>query len=224
MTVRIGINGFGRIGRNYLRAARAMGADVEVVAVNDLTSAETLAHLLRYDSTHGRFGSDVDVVGSTHRARHRADRRAGRARPQGPAVGRAGRRRGHRVDRAVHHPGDRRRPPRGRRHPGHRVGTRHRRRRHLRHRGQRFGVRSGQGLRGVQRLMHHQLLRAHGEGPRRRLRGGERDDDHGPRLHQRPEPARPPAPAISGGPGRPPSTSSRRRPERPGPPAWSCSR
>ncbi len=65
MTVRIGINGFGRIGRNYLRAARSMGADVEVVAVNDLTSAETLAHLLRYDSTHGRFGSDVDVVDSS---------------------------------------------------------------------------------------------------------------------------------------------------------------
>jgi glyceraldehyde 3-phosphate dehydrogenase len=65
MTVRIGINGFGRIGRNYLRAARSMGADVEVVAINDLTSAETLAHLLRYDSTHGRFGSEVKVVDSS---------------------------------------------------------------------------------------------------------------------------------------------------------------
>jgi len=62
MTVRIGINGFGRIGRNYLRAARLLGADVEVVAINDLTSAETLAHLLKYDSTHGRFGADVAVV------------------------------------------------------------------------------------------------------------------------------------------------------------------
>jgi glyceraldehyde 3-phosphate dehydrogenase len=64
MTVRIGINGFGRIGRNYLRAARAIDADVEVVAINDLTSAETLAHLLRYDSTHGRFGSEIKVVDS----------------------------------------------------------------------------------------------------------------------------------------------------------------
>ena len=63
MTVRIGINGFGRIGRNYLRAARLLGADVEVVAINDLTSAETLAHLLKYDSTHGRFGGDVTVEG-----------------------------------------------------------------------------------------------------------------------------------------------------------------
>jgi glyceraldehyde 3-phosphate dehydrogenase len=65
MTVRIGINGFGRIGRNYLRAARALGADVEVVAINDLTSAQTLAHLLRYDSTHGRFGSEVAVADSS---------------------------------------------------------------------------------------------------------------------------------------------------------------
>ncbi len=65
MTVRIGINGFGRIGRNYLRAARLLGADVEVVAINDLTSAETLAHLLKYDSTHGRFGADVSAEGST---------------------------------------------------------------------------------------------------------------------------------------------------------------
>ncbi|MGH9079275.1 MAG: type I glyceraldehyde-3-phosphate dehydrogenase [Acidimicrobiales bacterium] len=62
MSVRIGINGFGRIGRNYLRAARFLGAAVEVVAVNDLTSAETLAHLLRYDSTQGRLGSEVRVA------------------------------------------------------------------------------------------------------------------------------------------------------------------
>jgi glyceraldehyde 3-phosphate dehydrogenase len=64
MTVRVGINGFGRIGRNYLRAILATGADVEVVGVNDLTSPETLAHLLRYDSTHGRLQVPVDVEGS----------------------------------------------------------------------------------------------------------------------------------------------------------------
>ncbi|WP_394686207.1 glyceraldehyde 3-phosphate dehydrogenase NAD-binding domain-containing protein, partial [uncultured Microbacterium sp.] len=50
MTVKIGINGFGRIGRNYLRAALAQGADLEIVAVNDLTDNKTLAHLLKYDS------------------------------------------------------------------------------------------------------------------------------------------------------------------------------
>ena len=58
MTVRIGINGFGRIGRLDLRAA--MGNDsVEVVAINDLTDASTMAHLLRYDSVHGRLDADV---------------------------------------------------------------------------------------------------------------------------------------------------------------------
>jgi glyceraldehyde 3-phosphate dehydrogenase len=64
MTVRVGINGFGRIGRTFLRAALATGADVEVVGVNDLTSPETLAHILRYDSTQGRLPVPVDVEGS----------------------------------------------------------------------------------------------------------------------------------------------------------------
>ena len=64
MSVRVGINGFGRIGRNFLRAALASGADIEVVGVNDLTSPETLAHLLRYDSTQGRMPVPVDVEGS----------------------------------------------------------------------------------------------------------------------------------------------------------------
>ena len=55
MTTRVGINGFGRIGRNYFRALVASGADLEVVAVNDLTDNKTLAHLLKYDSTQGRY-------------------------------------------------------------------------------------------------------------------------------------------------------------------------
>jgi glyceraldehyde 3-phosphate dehydrogenase (phosphorylating) len=58
MTVRVGINGFGRIGRNFFRAARG-NADVEVVAVNDLTDNRTLAHLLKYDSTFGRLDGEV---------------------------------------------------------------------------------------------------------------------------------------------------------------------
>ncbi|GAB3554868.1 type I glyceraldehyde-3-phosphate dehydrogenase [Arthrobacter tumbae] len=62
MTTRIGINGFGRIGRNYFRAALEQGADLEIVAVNDLTSPETLAHLLKYDSVTGRLGVSVEVA------------------------------------------------------------------------------------------------------------------------------------------------------------------
>jgi len=59
VSVRIGINGFGRIGRNFLRAALAQGADLDIVAVNDLTDNKTLAHLLKYDSILGRLDREV---------------------------------------------------------------------------------------------------------------------------------------------------------------------
>ena len=59
MTVRVGINGFGRIGRNFYRAVLASGADIEIVGANDLTDNATLAHLLKYDSILGRLGADV---------------------------------------------------------------------------------------------------------------------------------------------------------------------
>ena len=62
MTVKIGINGFGRIGRNYLRAALAQGADLDIVAVNDLTDNKTLAHLLKYDSILGRLDQEVSYT------------------------------------------------------------------------------------------------------------------------------------------------------------------
>ena len=71
MTVRVGINGFGRIGRNFFRAVRASGLDIEIVGVNDLTDNAVLAHLLKYDSILGRLDADVTstddaiVVGGT---------------------------------------------------------------------------------------------------------------------------------------------------------------
>ncbi|MBU6243673.1 MAG: type I glyceraldehyde-3-phosphate dehydrogenase [Actinomycetales bacterium] len=71
MTIKVGINGFGRIGRNFYRALVASGADVEVVGINDLTDTKTLAYLLKYDSILGRFGRPVQaedgqiVVGGT---------------------------------------------------------------------------------------------------------------------------------------------------------------
>lgn len=63
MSVKIGINGFGRIGRNYFRAALAKGSDLELVAVNDLTDNKTLAHLLKYDSITGRLDATVEYDG-----------------------------------------------------------------------------------------------------------------------------------------------------------------
>ena len=62
MAVRVGINGFGRIGRNVLRAAvMAKQSTIEFVAVNDITDTKTLAHLLKYDSIHGRFPGTVEA-------------------------------------------------------------------------------------------------------------------------------------------------------------------
>jgi glyceraldehyde 3-phosphate dehydrogenase len=63
LTTKVGINGFGRIGRNYLRAELAKGTDLEIVAVNDLSDPKALAHLLKYDSVTGRLNQDVRVEG-----------------------------------------------------------------------------------------------------------------------------------------------------------------
>jgi glyceraldehyde 3-phosphate dehydrogenase len=62
MSVRVAINGFGRIGRNVFRAARERGTGFEIVAVNDLTSAATLAHLLKYDSVHGKYPDEISAT------------------------------------------------------------------------------------------------------------------------------------------------------------------
>ncbi len=68
MGIRVGINGFGRIGRNFFRAQNALGADIEVVALNDLGDAKTMAHLLKYDSTLGPFQGDVELADGVLRA------------------------------------------------------------------------------------------------------------------------------------------------------------
>jgi glyceraldehyde 3-phosphate dehydrogenase len=63
MTIKVGINGFGRIGRNFFRAAKERGADIDFVAANDLLSIELMAHLLKYDTILGTYDGDVEVVG-----------------------------------------------------------------------------------------------------------------------------------------------------------------
>jgi glyceraldehyde 3-phosphate dehydrogenase len=68
MAVRLGINGFGRIGRNFFRAQQQLGADIEIVAVNDLGDAKTMAHLLKYDSVLGPFPGDVELGDGVIRA------------------------------------------------------------------------------------------------------------------------------------------------------------
>jgi glyceraldehyde 3-phosphate dehydrogenase len=61
MSVRVAINGFGRVGRSFVRSAHARNADIELVALNDLVTPQTLAHLLKYDSVFGRFGGEVEA-------------------------------------------------------------------------------------------------------------------------------------------------------------------
>ena len=83
MTVRVGINGFGRIGRNFFRAVRASGADIEIVGVNDLTDNASLAHLLKYDSILGRLDADVsstdtDITVGGHSFKAFAEREPGK--------------------------------------------------------------------------------------------------------------------------------------------------
>jgi glyceraldehyde 3-phosphate dehydrogenase (phosphorylating) len=68
MGIRVGINGFGRIGRNFFRAQQALGADLDIVALNDLGDAKTMAHLLRYDSNLGPFRGDVELADGVLRA------------------------------------------------------------------------------------------------------------------------------------------------------------
>ena len=65
MTIRVGINGFGRIGRNYFRALLEQGADIEIVAVNDLGDTATTAHLLKYDTILGRLKAEVSHTADT---------------------------------------------------------------------------------------------------------------------------------------------------------------
>jgi glyceraldehyde 3-phosphate dehydrogenase len=65
MTIKVGINGFGRIGRNVLRSALQNFSDIEIVGINDLLEPDYLAYMLKYDSVHGRFDGEVSVEGNT---------------------------------------------------------------------------------------------------------------------------------------------------------------
>ena len=103
MTVRIAINGFGRIGRNVVRAIYESGRkDIDIVAVNDLGPVETNAHLMRYDSVHGRFPHEVTVEGDTISVGKRKLQGARRARPVQAALEGNGRRHRHGMHRHLH--------------------------------------------------------------------------------------------------------------------------
>ena len=89
MTVKLGINGFGRIGRIVFRAAQKH-PDVEVVAINDLTDANTMAHLLKYDSVHGTLDEDVVAKEDSIKVGDRVDSHPFGQRPRGHWLGGSG--------------------------------------------------------------------------------------------------------------------------------------
>ena len=195
MATKIGINGFGRIGRCILRAIHDNKIDdLEVVAINDLTDTKTLAHLLKYDSVHRRFH-----VGGGRPYRHRPDRgRQGHLGhrhqgPEGAAVEEP--RRGHRarVHGPVHRQEQGHRPHRSRREEGaHQRPRQEPRPDRGDGREQRAVRRLAAGH--LERLVHHELPGPGRQGAARQLRHRARSDDDGALVHQRPEPAGPTAP------------------------------
>ena len=104
MTIKIGINGFGRIGRNVLRAAVQNFNDIEIVGINDLLEPDYLAYMLQYDSVHGRFKGEVAVDGNTLIVNGKKIRLTQETRPGQPEVGRGRRRRRDRVHRPLPRP------------------------------------------------------------------------------------------------------------------------
>ncbi len=191
MAVKVGINGFGRIGRNVFRAAQAAGADLEFVAVNDLTDPGTLAHLLKYDSILGRFPGEVEVGGER---RSRSTARSSRCSPSAiPAAlpwGDLG------VEVVIESTGF--------------FTARADAAKHLEAGAKKVIISApakepdvtvalgvnfdsaydpDQPPHHLQRLLHDQLPGAAGQGAERLVRDRAGSDDHDPRLHRRPAPA-----------------------------------
>ena len=162
MTIRVGVNGFGRIGRNFFRALDAQQAegkakDIEIVAVNDLTDNASLAHLLKFDSILGRLPYDVSLEGEDTIVVGNLKIKALEVK-EGPAtaVGRPGRRRRRRVDRHLHRRRQGQGPPGRGRQESHHLRAGHRRGHHHRDGRQRRQVRR-QPEHHLQRVVHHQL-------------------------------------------------------------------
>ena len=187
MTVKIAISGFGRIGRNVLRAiAEAKRKDLTVVAINDLVSAKDNAHLLQIQLGARPLPGRGQGRRRHPRRRHGPDQGAGRARSQEAAV--EGSRHRHRdgVHGHLHRPRQGRRASGSRRQAGAGVGAVEGCGPDGRVRGQSRQA-EGRPQGGVERLVHHQLPGAGGQGPERPGRHQVGLHDHHPRLHQRPE-------------------------------------
>ena len=193
MAIRVAINGFGRIGRLVLRSIVETGRrDIEVVAVNDLGPVATNAHLLRYDSVHGRFPASVTVDGDImtaagHKIKVTAIKDPDPVAAQGTGCGHRAGMHGHLLgaSQGGAASGSRRQARAG-------LGPVGRRRPHGRLWRQRPQA-DQRTFRRFQRLVHDQLSRPGRQGAERSARHREGDHDHDPLLHQRSADARPAA-------------------------------
>ena len=224
MAIRVGINGFGRIGRNVVRAAQAMGAkELDFVAVNDITDTKTLAHLLKYDSVHGRFPGDVaaekdGIVVDGDAMRVLAEKDPAKLPWKELGVDVVLESTGRFTDRdqaALHLNGGAKKviisAPAKKEDITIVYGVNHE------------TYDAGQAPRHLQRELHHQLPGAGGQGDPRPLRLRQRLHDHGALLHQRPADPRPAPQGPAPRPGGRARRSSRPPPAPPRPPR-SCSR
>ena len=186
MAVRVAINGFGRIGRNILRAIAESGRkDIEVVGINDLGPVETNAHLLRFDSVHGRFPGTVTVDGDCISLGNGKIKVSAERDPDQAAV--EGSRRRHRagMHRHLQRQGQGLRASHRRRQARAGLGAvRWRRHDHRVRRQPRQADQRSSGR--LQRLLHHQLPRAGRKSAERHRRHRNRLHDHDPCLYRRP--------------------------------------
>ena len=190
---RVGINGFGRIGRNFLRAQLQRGTDLEIVAANDIGDTKTMAHLLKHDSVLGPLDVSVEASADAIRVDGHEIKFVSERDPANLPWADLG------VDVAIEStglftrpPGRREAPPGGGEEGGHlrsgyRSGPHHRSGR------QRSRVRPGAASHRLERLLYDELRRARGQGPARGVRDRARLHDDDPRVHERPADSRPPA-------------------------------
>ena len=216
MTIKVAINGYGRIGRNILRAHYESGKkhDIEIVAINDLGNAETNAHLTRYDTVHGKFHGTVEVDGDAMVVNGDRIKVLAQRNPAELPWGVARRRRRARVHGAFHEQGEGGRAPQGRREESHHLRARRQgRRRDGRLRREPQDA-EGEPHGDLERVVHDQLPRAAGEGAARQARHRAGPDDDGALLHQRPGAdrrlSRGPAPRARGGAEHDPDQDRRR--------------
>ena len=200
--IRVGINGFGRIGRNFLRAHLQRGGDFEIVAANDIGDTKTMAHLLRHDSVLGTLDVPVEagdgaITVGGHEIKFLSERD-----PADLPWADLG------VDVAIESTGlfteaaGRREAPPGGGEEGRHLRSGHRSGPHRRPRRQRPRVRPGAAQHHLERVVHDELRRAGREGPARGVRDRARLHDDDPRVHERPARPRSPAQGPSPGPRR----------------------